>query len=398
MNTDFPSIAVVGGLGHVGLPLSLVLAKSGFRVIVVDNDLSKIEMVRRGEFPFMEEGGAELLQEAKREGWRLSFSDQHRCLRDCDVVVLTVGTPVDEHLNPELSAVYEVIGQIQPYLHDGQVIILRSTLYPGTSEKIYDLLCEQGLKIGVSFCPERIAQGKALKELARIPQIISASDLKTLEIVRSLFQRVTPHTVELNLTEAEVAKLFSNTWRYMKFAVANQFYMITRSKQLDFEKIRDAMMFQYERALDFPKAGFAAGPCLFKDTMQLAAYYRQNFFLGHAAMLINETLPDFLVEQVKNQRSLKGVKVGILGMAFKVDNDDTRKSLACKLRKILQYEGARVMCTDPYVKDKSLVPLEKVLEECELIFIGCPHSVYRDIPLDRHHVIDVWNFWPRRSW
>jgi len=389
VGADSLRIAVVGGAGHVGLPLSLLLAKRGFPVTVIDKDQGKVKALKRGQFPFLEEGGPELLRELLPNP-TLVFSTEHKLVAECDVVVLTVGTPVDEHLNPNLTAVYTVINEIMPHLHDGQVLVLRSTLFPGTSEKINALLQAAGLRVSVSFCPERIAQGNALKELQEFPQIISGSDRIALTVARMVFASFAANILELSLTEAELAKLFTNAWRYIKFAVANQFYMIATEKGLDFYRIRDAMVKNYKRASDFPIAGFAAGPCLFKDTMQLAAYYRQNFTVGHSAMLINETLPDFLVEQTKRKFTLMGIRVGILGMAYKADNDDHRESLAYKLRRLLEYENAIVMCTDPYIQDPGFFPLETVLNSCEILFIGCPHSVYRSINFDGRDVVDCW--------
>jgi len=389
MNTDRVRIAVVGGGGHVGLPLSLLLVDSGFEVVIIDTDAAKIEKLKRAEFPFLEEGGPALLRKHAASP-ALCFSTKPDPIRECDVIILTVGTPVDEHLNPQLSSVYAVIDQIRPFLHHGQVMILRSTLFPGTSEKIRQRLTGWGLDIGVCFCPERIAQGKALSESRELPQLISGSDARSLEVARRIFSSFAVETIELTMTEAEVAKLFTNTWRYIKFAVANQFYMVAEAKGLDFYRIHDAMTRRYPRARDFPGAGFAAGPCLFKDAMQLEAFHRQNFALGHSAMLINETLPEFLVEQAKREHRLDGMRVGILGMAFKADNDDCRESLAYKLRKLLIYENATVLCTDPYLKDPGFEPLDKVLAESELLFIGCPHSAYRSIDWNGRVVVDCW--------
>ena len=290
-------IAVVGGGGHVGLPLSLLLADKGYTVKVIDCDAAKIDALRRGAFPFLEEGGEALLSKllSRATDHSLVFSTESSLVSDCDVVILVVGTPVDEHMNPNLTPVYAVIDQIKPFLRNGQVVILRSTLFPGTSEKIRAALDGAGLDVGVCFCPERIAQGHALRELQEFPQIISGSNKAALAVARKVFSSLTSTIVELSMTEAELAKLFTNAWRYIKFAVANQFYMIAVDKGLDFYRIRDAMVQDYGRVADFPLAGFAAGPCLFKDTMQLAAYNRQTFALGHSAMLLNETLPDFLV-------------------------------------------------------------------------------------------------------
>ncbi|MCX6906805.1 MAG: nucleotide sugar dehydrogenase [Verrucomicrobia bacterium] len=383
-------IAVVGGGGHVGLPLSLLLAQRGFAVSIMDCDAAKIELLKRGEFPFLEQGGPELLRSLHGSPL-LRFTTDSSVVAEVDVIILVTGTPVDEHLNPHLGPVFGVMDQIRPCLRAGQTIILRSTLFPGTSEKIYQTLSNAGLGVGVCFCPERVAQGHALKELTDLPQIISGSDARALGVARQVFSTLTRTLVELSMTEAELAKLFTNSWRYIRFAVANQFYMIAQEKGLDFYRIHEAMGREYARAADLPAAGFAAGPCLFKDTMQLAAFNRQNFALGQAAMLVNETLPDFLVEQVKRAGSLAGKTVGILGMAFKPNNDDKRESLAYKLRKLLVYEGAQVLCTDPYIRDADFVPLETVLKECEILFIGCPHSEYRRLKFPGKRVVDCWN-------
>ena len=387
-------IAVVGGGGHVGLPLSLLLASRGFRVTIIDEDRPKLQALRRGKFPFLEAGGPKLLRAvlAYAPARRPVFSHEHRLVADCDVVILTVGTPVDGHLNPDPQSLYNAIHQIQPFLRAGQMLVLRSTVFPGTSDKIHAKLRAAGLKVSVSFCPERIAQGKALKELQEFPQIISGSDEAALEVARTIFSSFASEVIELGMTEAELAKLFTNAWRYITFAVANQFYMLATEKGLDFYRIRDGIVKHYPRASDLPTAGFAAGPCLFKDTMQLAAYHRQGFTIGHAAMLLNETLPDFLIEQVKRERSLVGARVGILGMAFKADNDDSRDSLAYKLHKLLTYENAIVLCTDPYIKDPSFASVETVLASCEVLFIGCPRTAYRYLSFDGKRVVDCWGF------
>ena len=149
----------------------------------------------------------------------------------------------------------------------------------------------------------------------------------------------------------------------------------------------------YDRANDFPKSGFAAGPCLFKDTMQLASFSRQEFTLGHSAMLVNETMPEFLVDKVKAKHNLKNKKIGILGMAFKPDSDDKRESLAYKLKKILIIEGADVSCTDIYIKDKTFKSLSYIKKNCSIVFIGCPHSEYKEIKFSKKiNVIDCWGF------
>jgi len=190
-------------------------------------------------------------------------------------------------------------------------------LFPGSSARIQSMLRDEGLEIGVSFCPERIAQGFALEELTELPQIIAASDAGALAKAKSLLGPLGVDLVELELQEAEVAKLFLNSWRYVVFATTNQFYQIAMQKGLDYSRIHAAITHKYSRASGFSLPGFTAGPCLFKDTMQLAAYCRHTYSLGHAAMLVNETMPDCVVELAKKDLMRQGVgmsgtKVGIV--------------------------------------------------------------------------------------
>ena len=229
--------------------------------------------------------------------------------------------------------------------------------------------------------------------MKNLPQIISASNIKTYKTCEKIFKSLTKNIIKTDFEEAEVTKLFCNTWRYLKFAIANQFYTICKDRNLDFEKIRNAMIYKYDRAKDFPKSGFAAGPCLLKDTMQLSAYSRQLFTFGHSAMLVNETLPEFLISDLKKTHVLQNKNVGILGMTFKPNNDDIRDSLAFRLKKKLEYEGCRVFCSDQYLKDKYLVSINKIIKNCKIIFIGCPHDIYNKIKFPKNiKVVDCWGF------
>jgi UDP-N-acetyl-D-mannosaminuronic acid dehydrogenase len=138
-----------------------------------------------------------------------------------------------------------------------------------------------------------------------------------------------------------------------------------------------------------PGPGFAAGPCLFKDTMQLAAFNNNNFVLGHSAMLINEGLPLYLVSKLEARYDLSEMTVGVLGMAFKGGSDDPRESLAYKLRKILMLKSKETLCSDPYVTDDRFVSTEEVLEKADLIVIASPHRDYKDLATDKP-VADIW--------
>jgi len=287
----------------------------------------------------------------------------------------------------------EFIDDYYKYFTDNQTLILRSTVYPGTSDWLHNYLEKKSKKIDVSFCPERIAEGKAIEEIYNLPQIVSAYSSKVTKIVSNLFKKLTKDIIVLDPTEAELAKLYTNSWRYIQFAIANQFYMLANGHGKDFYKIYDAMTFKYPRTQSFPKAGFAAGPCLFKDTMQLSSFDNNKFFLGHSAMLINEGMPAFIVEELEKNFDLKTKTVGILGMAFKAESDDPRSSLSYKLRKILNISSKKLFCSDEYIENKSFVSKEELIEKSDIIILGVPHKNYDGINLPKDkYVYDMWNF------
>jgi UDP-N-acetyl-D-mannosaminuronic acid dehydrogenase len=383
-------VAVVGGCGHVGLPLALAFADRGLRTVAYDINDVVVKHVMTGAMPFREDGAAEMLERALAAGTFAASTDP-TVVAGADAVVMVIGTPVDEHLNPDAHAVPRALEEIAPHLSDGQLLVLRSTVYPGVTRRVEQLLEDLGLRLDVAFCPERIAEGQAMVELFALPQIVSARTPEVRARAGALFGKLTDSVVELEPEEAELAKLFTNTWRYIKFAAANQFFIMANDHGLDYERIRHAITFDYPRAADLPGAGFAAGPCLFKDTMQLAAFTDNTFVLGHAAMLVNEGLPLYLVSNLEKTYDLSTKTVGILGTAFKADSDDTRSSLAYKLKKILEFRARAVLTTDPHVTtDPALVPLEVVLREADILIIGAPHQEYRGLSTDKH-VVDVWN-------
>lgn len=384
-------VCVIGGGGHVGLPFALICADAGLRTVIYDKDGEKVRRIRAGEMPFFEEGAEEMLPRVLGTG-RLTIEDRPDLMRECRFLVMIIGTPVDEHLNPSFAAIDRVLQKCWDHLRDGQILILRSTVFPGTGQRIQRMLHNGGKRISVACCPERVAQGHSLREFRELPQILSAFDGETLDAVRGLFGRFTPEFVEMQPLEAELCKLMTNAWRYIQFATVNQFYMLASDQGVDFERILHGCRHNYPRMAGMPGPGFAAGPCLVKDTMQLAAFSHNHFMLGHSAMLVNEGLPSHLVEIARKQVDLGESTAGILGMAFKAESDDPRDSLSYKLRKLLALEARAVLCTDPYVPDPSLVPLERVLAESDVLFVATPHRGYRGLrPPGGKVVIDIWN-------
>ena len=383
-------VVVVGGGGHVGLPLALVLANSGFQAVSLDISKDVVELINSGKMPFAEDGAQALLTRTLSNKSFYASTD-HKEIATAEIVIVVIGTPVDEHLNPDPNAVVHAMSACIPYMNSNQLVILRSTVFPGVTERVKNLLERSNLHPDVTFCPERILEGHALKELHELPQIIGANDEKAGNRAESIFESLGVKTIRVTPEEAELAKLFTNVWRYIKFAAANQFWLMSNEAGLDFSKIREAVIFDYPRAADLPNAGFSAGPCLFKDTMQLAAFSNNTFGLGHSAMMVNEGLPLYVVKKIEEKYDLKDLKVGILGAAFKGESDDIRSSLSYKLKKILEFKTKSVFMTDPYVTvDANLVSLDQTLAESDILIIGAPHKIYKDL-LSNKPVIDIWN-------
>ena len=383
-------VVVLGGGGHVGLPLSLALADTGLRVGIFDTNPVTLMRIAAGHMPFLETGTDELLQRVLETG-RLEFGTDETMIERSDQLIVVIGTPVDEFLAPSMTLFEKTVDQIAPHLREGALVVLRSTVFPGTTQYVSQRLAEAGCNVDVAFCPERIAEGHALEELRTLPQIVGADEDAAAERATALFERLVKHTVRTTSKEAELAKLFTNTWRYMKFAVANQFFTIAHSAGVDYTNVLRAIREDYPRAQDLPGPGFAAGPCLFKDAMQLAAFTTDHFPMGQAAMRVNEGLPAYVVSALERRYGgLRGMTVGILGMAFKAESDDQRASLSYKLRKLLMWAGARVLATDPYVHDSRLTTLECVLKESDILVLGAPHAAYRELDIGGKDVVDVW--------
>jgi len=226
-------ITIIGGCGHVGLPLGLAFARAGKKVVALDLDARKVEMAMAGKMPFADAGADELLPKVLHAGTFRCTTDP-KSIREAEVVITVVGTPLDEHLNPRFEVYADLLDQDRSHLRKGQLLVLRSTVYPGTTE--------------------RVAEGVALEEITSLPQIVAGTTPKAQERAESLFRVLTPDLVPMKPLGAELAKLYNNAWRYIQFAVANQFYMICNDQGVDFYDVHRAMTEKYPRAKGFPTA------------------------------------------------------------------------------------------------------------------------------------------------
>ena len=383
------NISVIGGCGHVGLPLSLYLSHFGHKVVAFDISIENVKKVQSKIMPFIETGFQDILSEVVENGNFKATTDINE-ITESEVLIVVIGTEVDEHMNPQPNKIIEVMQNLLDLVKDGQLIILRSTVFPGVTKKVEDFFLQNSKNVDVAFCPERIAEGEAFHELITLPQIIGSRSKKVFERASEVFSCFGIKMVNATPEEAELAKLFTNSWRYIKFATANQFFMMATDFGLSFEKVRQITINDYPRAKDLPRAGFAAGPCLLKDTLQLGSFSNNNFALGYSAMQINEGLPNFVINKIEQFYDLSNLTIGILGMTFKANSDDKRYSLSYKIKKILEFKSKKVICSDPYILDPDFVELNDLIGQVDLLIVGVPHSLYDYLKIDKP-IFNIWD-------
>lgn len=395
--TDKLAVCVVG-IGRVGLPLALFLANKGHTVYGVDVDQEKVNLISKGQMPFMEEGGLDLLK--KCAGKSLFVSTDFSNIAKAKVIILTLGTPVDENMNPSLVQIDKALAAARPHFKKGQLLILRSTVSPGTTDYVKSAINEIGLRVGenffLSFCPERIAEGKSLSELSQIPQIVGGVDRASTQKAAQFFKDLGIEVVAADSVSAELAKLFTNMYRYINFAIANEFMILAGNYHRDIYRIVDLVNKNYKRGgLALP--GLTGGPCLFKDGFFLIGDVPFADLIA-TSWKINESTPLFLIKKVRERTRLEGKKAVILGLAFKAEIDDIRESLAFKVKKALERERAKVFLHDPYVPGYQN-DLDQTLAGADLIFLATNHNFYQQMDIARVKklvskncvVCDVWN-------
>ena len=381
-------ISIIGGAGHVGFPLGLIFSSKGFKVSLIDKHKGNINKINNGKVPFLEEKSQQLLKNMIRKK-RIFATDQLKEVIKSKYIIVCIGTPITKQLNPNLKSFINFFGQLKKYLNKNQMVIIRSSIYPGICNKIYKIIGKKCKNL--SYCPERIVQGKAISELPKLPQLVSGKNKKAILESGKLFRKICKKIIYTDVIEAELIKLLSNAYRYINFSIANQFYMICQNQNLDFFKIRDIMRDGYMRNTNLPMSGFTAGPCLLKDTMQLSSFYDHKFLLGHSAMSINEGLPGYIYKKLKKKYNLKKKTIGILGLAFKAETDDIRDSLAIKLLRLLKSKKIKTLQSDEYYKSKENIGKNDLIRKSDIIILSTPHKVYKKLRIGKNKIlIDVW--------
>ena len=382
------NISIIGGAGHIGFPLGLILGSKGFKVSLIDKNKNNIKKINNGEVPFLEENSKKLLTDMRKKK-RIYATDQINEISKSKYIIICISTPITNQLNPNLKPFINFFHQLKKKIKKDQIVIIRSSIYPGICEKVYKII-EKKCK-NLSYCPERIVQGKSIVELPKLPQLVSGKSKKAILESGKLFKTICKKIIYTEVIEAELIKLFSNAYRYINFAISNQFYMICQNQNLNFFKIRNIMREGYMRNANIPESGFTAGPCLLKDTMQLSSFYNHRFRLGHAAMSVNEGIPIFIIKKLQKKFDLRKKTVGVLGLTFKAETDDIRDSLSIKLVKLLELKKIKTLQSDEFYKNKKNISKNDLVKKSDIIILATPHKAYKRLKIKKNKtVVDIW--------
>ena len=381
-------VSVIGGAGHIGAPLGIALSLKGYKVLLIDKNKKNIKKINNGKMPFMEKGCEKLLKKMIFKK-RIFGTTKLSVVKQTKYIIVCINTPINNKLNPSLKSFIGFFNDLKKHLKKNHIIIIRSSVYPGVLNKVYKII--KNSCSNLSYCPERIAQGESIIELPKISQIVSGKNKKAILESGKIFNKISKKIIYTGIEEAEFIKLFSNAYRYINFSISNQFYMMCKNKGLNFSRIRKLMMDSYERNKDMPKAGFTAGPCLLKDTMQLSSYYKHQFPLLHSAKSINENLPKFIIKKLSEKYNLKRKTVGILGLSFKAENDDIRDSLSIKLLQHLRSKKIKTLQSDEYYNDLKNISKNDLIKRSDIIIIATPHKAYKKIKVNKKkEIVDIW--------
>ena len=288
---------------------------------------------------------------------------------------------------PELKHFLNFFYCLKNLIIKEQHIIIRSSVYIGSINKIFKIINNRN----ITYCPERIVQGKSLTELPNLPQIVSGYSQASINEVSNLFKKICKKIILTTVDEAELIKLLSNAFRYIHFSISNEFYTLCDQLKVDFKKIRNYMIDGYLRSSEIPTAGFTAGPCLLKDTMQVSHFFKKKFLLGESAIKINQNIPNFIFSHLKKNFNLNNKVIGVLGLTFKADTDDIRDSLSIELIKILKKNKIKFFQSDEYYKSEKNITCNDLIKKSDIIIIGVPHKKYKKIKILRKKVIiNMW--------
>ena len=393
------------GLGRVGLPLASVFASKGIDVVGIDINEERLTSIRSGKCPFYDPILQENMDISCSSGKLTVESDLGKIKDRIDVIIVTVGTPTTLGNSVDYSQVYTALEEVCKVDLRNKIVVMRSTLPPRTTTDIIIPFIENktGLIAGSDFhiavCPERILEGQAVKEIQELPEIIGGINQISNDIITEVFRWINPNKKfsYTTTTGAELAKLFANIYRYIGFALSNEFAIWAEMFGENASNIINISNYEYPRS-NIPKPGFAGGPCLSKDGLFLDNNTTFSSIVS-TAWKVNESIPQHVINKIREvEGNLFGRNVGILGISFKSNSDDLRNSPSVKLVELLKAGGSIVKIHDPFVKDT--LSLNEVLESSDIIILATNHSKFKDIKKEIQNagpklVYDVWSLYDK---
>jgi UDP-N-acetyl-D-glucosamine dehydrogenase len=391
--TKDKNIAVIG-LGYVGLPLAVLIAEKKLNVIAIDNNQKKVDKINRLIVPFKD---AELQE--KMNLVKLKATSDISEIKNYDIIIVCVPTPVDHLHNPDLGPVRSACESISEYLKPGHLVIIESTINPGVCEEVVQPILEKnGLKVvndfDIAHCPERINPGDPKWKTNNIPRVVGASSEKGLTRAVNFYERILDAAVMpmKSIKAAEATKIIENTFRDINIAYVNELAKSFDKLGIDlFEVIKGASTKPFAFMPHFPGCGIG-GHCIPVDPYYLIKRAKQNGFdhkFLRLAREINNSMPDYTVECLINElnelsKSVKGAKIGILGLSYKPDVDDTRESPVYEIIKKIKNLGGELAIYDPFVPDESTVAsMEELLKKVDVMILATSHKQFLEMDLDQ---------------
>jgi UDP-N-acetyl-D-glucosamine dehydrogenase len=383
------------GLGYVGLPLSVEFASSGLSVVGVDVNPKKVAIIREGG-SYVRDVPAERVSDLIRSG-RLEVTTDFDVLRDCDAIIICVPTPLSKTKDPDLSLVVNATREISKRLRPGQLVVLESTTYPGTTEElILPTLEESGLKVGeeffLAFSPERVDPGNETWNTRNTPKIIGGTTPRCCEITQALYSHAVQNVIPVSSTRAaEMVKLLENTFRSVNIGLVNEVALMCDRLGVDVWEVIDAAASKPFGFMPFYPGPGLGGHCIPIDPLYLSwklktLNYRARFI--ELAGEVNSAMPYYVVNKIQDafnerEKSIKGSRILLLGMSYKRDIDDVRESPALDVLRILEQKGAEVVYHDPLVLELDMdgdnyrsQPLEESVKAADCVVILTDHSCF----------------------
>jgi len=405
LRTKKLKIAIVG-FGYIGTCIGAVLAEKGYKVIGIDKKKKTVEEINSGTTSINEPGLKELVAKNVQKK-NLSATIDFSHIKEADVIIITVGTPLGNNYEPDMSQIIAASKEVSKYLRRGHVVILKSTVPPYTTENVVKPILKQNqvVDFALAFCPERLAEGKAIEEFQIIPVVIGGLNEESTEIAALFWKEALGvKTIKVsNACTAEMTKLADNLWIDLNIALANEIAILCDKMGIDALEVIDAAntlpKVNYNVNILVPSMG-VGGYCLTKDpwfVYHLGKKYDLELKTPVTSRTINDTMPHYTFELIKKElekqgKKLEESKIAVLGIAFKNNTGDCRFTPTRYTIELLEKSGCGLSICDPWVNEvdarkvtsRELVPtIEEAIENADCIAFLTGHTEFKDFPIEK---------------